>query len=392
MHLALPAQPELTRHRIRPEHQRAVLIHQPRHRSSQFHIVRPVLRLHCQRIRWWPFRRLHRRLARHPIGRHQVATHRPVEPPETHNIARPGAIHLLLRLAMHREDARHAFLRPVRQRHLIAIGNLARQHPHHRLPPGLPRMLRADHHRRCAIRRQPCRSRPQRRRLMPQRLQQPPHARPLLRRSEKHRHDLHPAHLVREVRHHEISRRLPLIDQLLHQPVVEIRHLLQHAIARFRLALAFVLRNVDQLRWLARLVRIGPLQREIDIAKRARSIPDRYLPRHQWLKTIRLQCRDQFAHAPARLVDLVDENAVRRLQLIQPPQDRLQQARPQRIRFRHHNRHVDGGQHHVPLRRKIHRPRAVHHHEPVAHILEPGDIQLRGQSSRPRFLAGVAHR
>ncbi len=120
-----------------------------------------------------------------------------------------------------------------------------------------------------------------------------------------------------------ITRGLVLVDQVFHKLVVEIGDLLQHAVARFDLTRPFLFGNLDQLGRPTRLVSVGALQCEIDVAAGARTIPDRDLARNKRFQAERLDRADKLAQQSACLVDLVDEDAVRRSKFVEAAEQRL---------------------------------------------------------------------
>jgi hypothetical protein len=83
---------------------------------------------------------------------------------------------------------------------------------------------------------------------------------------------------------------------------------------------------------------------------------------------------------------------MRRMKLVEPPQQRLQQTRAIRIGVGDDDRKIDRRQDRVRLAGKVDRARAVQHDILVAEILEPGHVEFCRKPSRPRLLAAIADR
>ncbi len=102
--------------------------------------------------------------------------------------------------------------------------------------------------------------------------------------------------------------------------------------------------------------------------------------------------RDQVTDATARLVDLVDEDAVRGLEFIETPQQRLEKARTVWIGISDHNRQIDRRKNRVRLAGEIDGARTIENDILIAEIFEAGDVQFRGEAAGTRLLAGVTDR
>src|SRR5690606_22462171 len=160
-------------------------------------------------------------------------------------------------------------------------------------------------------------------RVVTQRLQQPAHAVAVGGRAEEYRRDQSIARFVDQVTKHGVAIGRHVGEELLHKLIVEIRELFEQMKTRLRLALGQILRNIDNLGWLALLVAIGPFKREIDETRDFVVLPDRNLTRDQRRVRNRLQRLEQIANAPACGIDLVDEERARNLKLFERLQERL---------------------------------------------------------------------
>ena len=175
----------------------------------------------------------------------------------------------MLALTLQREDSSHAFACSIRQRDGVAVLDFARHDPHKRLASRLSDMFCLEHQRRLPVGSRALCSCIELGQFVAQRLQQASHARAIFRRTEKYRHDLNATEFIREISQNVFAARIVFVDQLFHQSVVEVRHLLEHAIARFNLASLFLFGNLDQLGWPAGFVSVGTLKGEIDVAEYA---------------------------------------------------------------------------------------------------------------------------
>ena len=174
----------------------------------------------------------------------------------------------------------------------------------------------------------------QTRSFMPQRLEQPRDAVPALCRADEHRHHVLLLQFARKIVEDAVARRVDLGDQILHQRVVVIRQPFEHGEARFALAQAFAVGNVDDLARRMFAIDEGAFEREIDEADRDAVFPDRYLAQQKRRSRCVLQQGQRLANAPDRGVDLVDEEKARNLGFFEFAQDDFERrefsARPPR--------------------------------------------------------------
>ena len=140
------------------------------------------------------------------------------------------------------------------------------------------------------------------------------------------------------------------------------------------------------------LVNIGALEREIDEAGDDVAVPDRNLPQQQRHARGRLQQLERLAHALVGLVDLVEEQEARNVQLFELAQDQLQLRNFLLVRLAHHDRGIDRRQHRAHVVDEFDRTGAIDECVAVAHEIGGGDRSLDAHLVMARFLAGVADR
>ena len=104
------------------------------------------------------------------------------------------------------------------------------------------------------------------------------------------------------------ARRLPVLDQLLEQVVVELGEVLEQRAARLVLAVEVAGGDLDELRGLALAVGPGALGDEIDGAGDLAAVADRDLAEDDGVDGVVLQRGDDVADAGGGLVDAVDED------------------------------------------------------------------------------------
>jgi hypothetical protein len=178
---------------------------------------------------------------------------------------------------------------------------------------------------------------------MAQRLHQAQHAVLADRRAEQHRADQALAQFAGEIVEHGIARRLDVFQQLLHQRVVVVGEFLQHGEARFLLAVEIAAFQRHHFRRLVLAVDEGALQREIDEALDQLAPPDRDLAQHQRGAGGRLQRRERLANALVGLVDLVEEQEARDLEILELPENDLQLRQLLLVRLADHDGGIDCG-------------------------------------------------
>ena len=213
-------------------------------------------------------------------------------------------------------------------------------------------------------------------RLMPQRLQQPLHAVGARRHAQHHRADDALAQFLGEIVEHLVARRRDVFEQLLHQLVVVVGELFQHAEARFLLAIEVLARELDHLGRRVLLVDMGALEREVDEAGDDLARPDRNLPQHQRNARRRLQDLQRLAHALVGLVDLVEEQEARDLQLFELAQDQLQLRHLALVGLADDDGGVDRRQRRAHVVHELDRARAIDEGETVAEIIGGGEGEL----------------
>ncbi len=118
------------------------------------------------------------------------------------------------------------------------------------------------------------------RRLAHQRLEQPTRAHVPLGHAHQHGHDLVGAQRLPEVGDDRVGGGLAVLEQGLHQVVVEVGQRLQHLGAGGLLALAILLGQRDGVGGPARLVGVGLLGHEVDVADEPVAAADGVLVRH----------------------------------------------------------------------------------------------------------------
>ena len=226
---------------------------------------------------------------------------------------------------------------------------------------------------------------------MAQRLQQPAHAKAVLRRAEEHRHDQPLVHLPHQVGEHGVAAGGHVGEQLFQQVVIEVGHLFQHMKPRLRLGVAQVAGNFHLCRGLVRPVDEGALQRQVDEAIDLFALPGRNLSGDQRRGADRGQGGEQVRQSAAGQVHLVDEQRMRHTQPFQFAQRRLQQAGLGGVGLGHHHRQIDGRQGGVQVGAEFQRTGAVDHAIAVPHELKAGEVQLDGVAAGAGLGAGIAH-
>ena len=117
--------------------------------------------------------------------------------------------------------------------------------------------------------------------------------------------------VLRRSRRTVLGRRLLLLEQHLHQVVVEVGERLEHLAARRLLALAILLRQRDLVRRRAVVVAVGLLGHEVDVADQVVAAADRVLVRDDRPVGELAQALQEIAVADLGAVHLVDEDQVR---------------------------------------------------------------------------------
>ena len=227
-------------------------------------------------------------------------------------------------------------------------------------------------------------------RFMAQRLHQPQHAVLAHRGAEQHRTDQAFAQFAGEIVEHGIARRLDVLEQLLHQHVVVIGQFLQHREPRFLLAVEIAALERDDLGRLVLAIDEGALQRQIDETGDQVAVPDRNLPEHQWHARCRLQGRERLAHALAGLVDLVEKQQARNIQVFEFAQDDLQLRQLALVGLADHHRKIDRGDRGAHVVRELDRPRTIDEGVALAHEIRGGGGQPDAHLVTAGLGAGIA--
>ena len=187
-----------------------------------------------------------------------------------------------------------------------------------------------------------------------------------------------------------VGRRLLLLEQHLHQVVVEVGERLEHLGARRLLALAIFLGQVDPVRRRAVVVAVGLLGHQVDVADQLVAAPDRILVRdHRPVGQI-AQALQQIAIAHLRAVHLVDEDEMRDLVLIEELEERRDRDHALDHRLDHDHRGIDAEQGGARLLGELDRSRTVEDGEPGAVVLGGRGIDLDAHLALARLGRGVA--
>ncbi len=225
---------------------------------------------------------------------------------------------------------------------------------------------------------------------MAKRLQQPPDATVILGRAQENRRNQPLAQVILQKRVDFLPLRLDILQQFLHQVIIEIRQLFQHGKAGGSLLLRHFRGQVDDAGRLPLLIDIGPLGREIDIAADDIVLENRHLAQHQRPLRHRLQRIEQLMDGTARLVHLVDKDKGRQLLLLQAFEQRRQRQNLRLIRFAHDHRCIHTLQGIFRFLEKFDRARTVEKIKIIAQIIDVTGIHLDAHLPFPRLAGAVA--
>jgi len=228
-------------------------------------------------------------------------------------------------------------------------------------------------------------------------LQKTAHAVLAIAGAQQHGRDLVGAELVVQV---AIDQRLlgrDILDQLLEELVVELRQRLQHLAARFALARQDLGRHLDQVGSAARLVAIGALAHEVDIAHRllaavGRGMADRYLAQQQLARRDGLQRRQHVAHADLGGIDLVDEDDMGDVVVFDELQERRQRHDALGRRLADHDGRVAHGERRKGVVLEFDRAWNVEKSPLIAEVVDRGDVDLGAHAALARLGRTVADR
>ena len=180
------------------------------------------------------------------------------------------------------------------------------------------------------------------------------------------------------------------LEQLLHQLVVMIGERLQHGEARFLVAVGIVAVERHDLGRRMLLVDMGALEREVDEADDDVVRPDRNLAQHQRHARGGLQERQRLAHALVGLVDLVEEQKARDLQVFEFAQDQLQLRDLLLVRLAHHDRRIDRRQRRAHVMDELDRTGAIDERVVVAEEIRGRDRKFHAHLVVTRFRRRIA--
>src|SRR5690606_1411181 len=212
----------------------------------------------------------------------------------------------------------------------------------------------------------------------------------LLGGADQHRHDQVLLDLLLEVLIDLFLRRDLVLEQLLQQRVVVVGDRLQQLLPRLLFPLDDAVRHRDQVGGLARLVAIGALADQVDIAGDGLALAYRHLAQYQRTLRDALQRAQNLAHAVVGGVELVDEQEVRNAVLVEEAQQRRHRHRPLRLRIADHHGEIGDHAGVAGVLRELDRARAVEDRPAVAEIFERGGHDLDAHLAFARFRRSVA--
>ena len=230
------------------------------------------------------------------------------------------------------------------------------------------------------------------RRLVPDRLEQPPDPVAAFGRADQDRTDLPRPHLDDEVLEHILAGRLDVLEKLLHQPVVVVGERFEHREARIDLSGTVFVGHVDGLARRVLAIDEGPLEGEVDEAGHHVALPDRDMAQHQRHAARRLQHFEGLPHARIGLVDLVEEEEARDALVLERLQDDLEGRDLFLVGLGDHHREIDGCEYGFGLEGEFDRAGAIEECDLVAHEIGLGDVRLDAHLMRPGLGRGVADR
>ena len=308
-----------------------------------------------------------------------VAGREALEPGEGDRVAFLRPRHFRRGRAHQSRQAADAFLDLMRVDDGRAVGERAAQHPRQRQFAAMGGVDGADdlrQRRSLFVDSEPHARVTDGRRLVPDGLQEPRDPVTLGRRSHQHRHHMAFTQFARQIVEDEVLRRVDVADELLHQRVVVVGELLEHRIARLLLLGKDAGRHLDDGGGRGLAVDEGALEREIDEAGGDAVLPHRNLAQKQGRAGRRLQHLERFAQAPARLVDLVEEQNPRDAELLELAQDDLQRGNLARVGFAHHDGRIADRQGVAHVVDEFDRSGAIEERQTVAHVVDAGDVGL----------------
>ncbi len=216
----------------------------------------------------------------------------------------------------------------------------------------------------------------------------------LPRGAEEHRHDQVLLQILRQVRIDILLRRLGVLEQLLEQRVVEIGELLDQFGAGLRLVVPETVGQRDQVGSLTRLVAVGALADQIDIAGNlALAAAQRHLAQHQGPLGVGLQRRQDIAHPPgAGGVELVDKDHVRDVVAVEEAQQRANRDGAIDLGLADDDHDIGGKHRLLRLVDQLDIAGAVEDRPGIVEEFGVGDVEFGRHLPRPRLGDMVADR
>ena len=166
--------------------------------------------------------------------------------------------------------------------------------------------------------------------------------------------------------------------------------LLQHREARILAVVEILAVERHHLGRRVLLVDMDALEREIDEAGDDVVLPDRKLAHDQRFARRRLQDLQRLHHLGLGLVDLVEEQKARNVEVFQLPQDQLKLRHLLLVGLADHDRGIDRGQRRAHVVGEFNRARTIDERVAVAHEGGGGDGQLDAHLVMARLLGGIA--
>ena len=392
MHLALPPHHHLVGLGVVDEMDRRVLVDELVQRLAELDVVLALFRGNRngqhRRMRLDLGHRGMRLLA----GRERVAGLGVFELAERDRLAGRGGAALLGGLAQELERAGHPAGLALRRQQRDAVADLAAQHAGDRHLAGVAGAERLQHigERLVARDAEPLGGALHIGRLVAERLEQPEHAVGSAGDAHQHRNHEAIAQLLGEIVEHLVARRRDVGEQLLHQLVVVVGKLLQHGEARILAAIEILAVERHHLGGRMLLVDMDALQREIDEAGDDVVLPNRKLADDQRLPRGRLEDLQRLHHPGLGLVDLVEEQEARNVEVFELAQDQLKLRHLFLVGLAHHHRGVDRGQRRAHIVDEFNGAGAIDKSVAVAHEIGGGDGELDAHLVMARLLGGVA--
>ncbi len=229
-----------------------------------------------------------------------------------------------------------------------------------------------------------------RRRFMPDGLQEPRDAVAAGRRTHQHRRHVPLSQLAREVVENTVLGGVDVADELLHQCVVIVGEFFEHRISRLLFLGNGAGRHFDDAGRRRLAVDEGALEREIDESGGDAVLPHGNLTQQQRRSRRWLEHLQRLAQTSARLVDLVQKEDPRQAELLQFAQNHLQCGHLSRIGLAHHHGGVADRQREAHVMDEFDRTGAVEKSQAVAHVVDAGDVGLDAHCMAARFWTRIA--